>query len=120
MSDIWIINEDKEKTIEDIKNHDESDPLYVGHTLDELYVDMSTGNLDGFMQIGNLGIGINIPFEEWVRNFIRLGVFENLPELFERKREELIEAQKSVEEIREQYLKINNTLSETVKTEGDE
>ena len=78
MVSIWIASEDKEKILKVVEAYEEGDPLFEGHSIDELYIDPHSGAFQGFIDIGLIGVSVDIPFEEWFREFLRLKSFESL------------------------------------------
>ena len=78
MVDIWIDPKDKESIIKAIQEYEEGDPLYDEFRIDELYIDESTGDIEGFVSVGPIGVGMDIPFQMWFREFVRLRAFESL------------------------------------------
>ena len=78
MVSIWIEDKSKKEIIEAVKNHNEEDPLYDGHHIDEFYIDRSSGAIEGYISVGPIGVGIDIPFEDWFAQFLKFGSFEKL------------------------------------------
>ena len=108
MVSIWIDKKDKEEIIKTIANYDELDgeALYEGHHIDEFYIDRHTGDLEGFISVGPIGVSIDIPFQGWFAQFLKFGSFEDL-EYF------LAEHQ---DKVKEAYMVLKNirSLSEKV------
>lgn len=88
---IWIGEDDFEKIIEKIKNHDESVALYEGHDIGELFIEPD-GSMYGFISVGDIGVGIHIPFGEWFSEFVKFKSFKTMLDFMERHREKLDEA----------------------------
>lgn len=88
---IWMAEKDFEKIIENIKNHDEGDPLYDGHNIEELYIDSHDGAMNGFISIGDVGVSIWIPFGEWFANFVKFKTFEDMIDFMEAHQEDVKE-----------------------------
>ena len=108
MVNIWIDKKDKVQIVKDIIDYDEliCESLYDGHRIDEFYIDRHTGNMEGWIDVGPIGIGIDIPFQDWFTQFLKFGSFEDL-EYF------LAEHQ---DEVKKAYMTLKNvrTLSEKV------
>ena len=110
---LWIEEKDFDAIIEKIQNHDESDPLYEGHNIEELYVNSSNGTLEGFITIGDIGVGIWIPFGEWFSNFVKFKAFDKMIDFMENHQHEVEDA------VDNSYVILNkiNSSIETKKTE---
>ena len=111
---VWITKEDFSKIIENIKNHDEEEPLYEGHSIDELYIDSATGSMEGFITIGDIGVNIWIPFGEWFSNFVKFDAFDNLEEFMDNHKDAIDEVITQLHVIKK---RINNSSIETKKKE---
>ena len=84
---IWIEQAKFDKIIEKIRNHDEADPLYDGHIIEELYINSHDGSMEGFISIEEIGVSIWIPFGDWFSNFIKYKAFEDLTDFLEEHQE---------------------------------
>jgi hypothetical protein len=113
MSGIWISKEEVPRIKKKLEDFVEEDALYEGHKIEELYIDRWSGDLEGFIGIGDIGVAIHIPFEEWVAQFIHFGSFEDLPVIFKRKQQELLKACESAETL-------NQHLSSTQREKTEE
>lgn len=113
MVSIWIDKKDKIKIMADILEYDELDgeALYEGYKLDELYIDRKTGDIEGFISVGPIGVGIGLAFQDWFTQFLKFKAFEDL-EYF------LAEHQ---DEVKRAYMILKNiqSLSEKAKEEVD-
>lgn len=106
---IWIDPDDYERVIKKIKATKHGEAIYEGYKIDELYIEDTTGDLAGWINIGDIGVSIEIDFGDWFKEFIRLKAFEDL-EYF------LTNHQEKVKKILEGVQKCNSIicgLSET-------
>ena len=83
---IWISDADKKEIINAVCEHDEltCDALFDGHEIDELYIE-SDGALYGFINIGPIGVSVNIPFEEWFGLFKKYKAWDELRQQIEKR-----------------------------------
>ena len=111
MVSIWIDKKDKEQIIKDVVNYDElnCESLYDEHSIDEFYIDRKTGDLEGFIGVGPIGIGIEIPFQDWFTQFLKFGSFEDLEHFLAEHQDEVKKAYMTLKNIR--------SLSENMREE---
>jgi len=97
---IWIDKKDKEKIIKKIEKASVDEPVFEGLDIEDLYIDEDTGELVGFIGIEELGVGINIPFQEWFSEFLKFNSFDELIKFLENHRQEVEKAIKKVNKVK--------------------
>jgi len=98
---IWIREEDKEKILQKMEENNEEEALYEGHKIDELYVDRYDGSLTGFIEVGDIGVSVWIPFVEWITQFIKFNTFEEIEEQVKKHQTEIKKIQENIKEIKQ-------------------
>ena len=99
---IWIDKKDKEQIIKDVANYDEliCESLYEGHHIDEFYIDRTTGDMEGYIDVGPIGIGVDIPFQDWFTQFLKFGSFEDLEYFLAEHQDEVKKAHMTLKNVR--------------------
>lgn len=111
---VWIAEENFDKVINKIKTHDEANPLYEGHSIEELYINSHDGSMEGFIIIGEIGVSVWIPFGDWFSNFIKFKAFDGLIKFLE-------EYQETVQTVVDKTHGAINLINSSVeKVKGDE
>ena len=115
---IWISDEDKIEIVSKVIEHDENvcEALFDGHDIDELYIE-TDGSLYGFIEIGPIGVSINIPFEEWFGLFKKYGAWEELRKQIEKR---ILEQEVTLQELKNMFAVHINTSVETIIEEKEE
>jgi len=114
MVSIWIDKKDKARIINDIQDYDEleCESLYEGHDIGELYIDRHSGAIEGYIGVGPIGIGIDLPFQDWFTEFLRFGAFEDLEYFLAEHQDEVKKAYMILKNIRSLSEKANKEVSE--------
>ena len=112
---IWIDDrlENKKGLIEKILDYDGSDCLYEGHEVDELYIERD-GALEGFINVGEIGVGINIPFEEWFGLFKKYKAFDELRQQIEKR---ILEQEVTLTELKNMFAYHVDSSEQTIMEE---
>lgn len=97
---IWIEKKDKYKVVNKIMDESEEEPTFEGLDINEFYIDKSDGSLDGYIQVEEIGLGINIPFKDWFVQFLKFNSFDNLDEYLSKHKEDIEKTYKKLEEMR--------------------
>lgn len=100
MSSIWIAEEKKTALIKKIQVQNEEDPLFDGGKIEELYIDKDTGAIYGGERIGKIFVGINIPFEVWIEQFLKFDSFDTMFSIIARREEDIKKIKKKLEKIK--------------------
>ena len=117
MSEIWVMDEDIDELIKDLKNHDESEELYSGHFIDELYIDEVTGALDGFITIDKIGVAVSIPFHDWMRQAKRFKWFKRLNEFCDLQMKQLEQTKTDLVGLEEKLEELYNGSEQSIMEE---
>ena len=112
---IWIDERVEKKTelMSKIMKYDGSDCLYDGHEIDELYIEKD-GSLEGFISIGEIGVGINIPFEEWFGLFKKYDAWDALRVNIEKR---ILDQEVTLQELKNMFATHVNTSNQTITEE---
>lgn len=110
---IWIDKESKKEIINDVFDFEEGDCLYQGHEIDELYLEKD-GKLSGFINIGPIGVAIDIEFDEWFQEFKKHKAFDCLRQVIEAR---ILQQEVTLGELKNMFAYHVDTSVETVKTE---
>jgi len=86
-NEIWLKEEDRENIIDDVREHDADDPLYAETSIEEMYIGRD-GRLQGFFEIENMQVSINLDLDEWLPELFRRGSFSRLRDEIVRRKEQ--------------------------------
>jgi len=104
-NEIWLKEEDKEHIIDDVKEHDPDDPLYAETSIEEMYIGRD-GRLQGFFEVENMQVTINLDLDEWLPELFRRGSFSRLCDELQRRKEQgekMMDALDSLVALEENY-----------------